>query len=90
MPKELDLARGFPLLLLLVACDTGKHATDDSPVVGNDPPTTFAGSTGCDVAPRPAAAPGGYYVNGNTICSATGQVQLFHGVDRPSRPRINT
>ena len=29
-------------------------------------------------------APGGYYVNGNTICTADGRPHLFHGVDRPS------
>jgi hypothetical protein len=29
-------------------------------------------------------APGGYYVAGNTVCTAGGQAHLFHGVDRPS------
>jgi endoglucanase len=29
-------------------------------------------------------APGGYYVNGNTVCTAAGVAHLFHGVDRPS------
>jgi hypothetical protein len=29
-------------------------------------------------------APGGYYVNGNTVCTADAQPHLFHGVDRPS------
>jgi len=28
--------------------------------------------------------PGGYYVNGNTVCTAAGVAHLFHGVDRPS------
>ena len=31
-----------------------------------------------------ALAPGGYYVNGNTVCTADGSPHLFHGVDRPS------
>jgi hypothetical protein len=29
-------------------------------------------------------APGGYYVVGNTVCTAGGKAHLFHGVDRPS------
>jgi len=28
--------------------------------------------------------PGGYYVNGNTVCTADGRVHQFYGVDRPS------
>ena len=35
-------------------------------------------------------APGGYYVNGNTVCTANGQPHLFHGVDRPSLEWTNT
>src|SRR5262245_22375325 len=40
--------------------------------------------TGCAAAPTHPVAPGGYYVNGNTICTADGRAHLFHGVDRPS------
>jgi hypothetical protein len=40
--------------------------------------------TGCATAPTTAMAPGGYYVNGNTVCTADGRPHLFHGVDRPS------
>jgi endoglucanase len=40
--------------------------------------------TGCAVVPTPPVAQGGYYVNGNTICTAAGRPHLFHGVDRPS------
>jgi endoglucanase len=39
--------------------------------------------TGCDATER-HIAPGGYYTNGNTICTADGHSHLFHGVDRPS------
>jgi len=40
--------------------------------------------TGCTAATSIHTAPGGYYVNGNTICTADGHAHLFHGVDRPS------
>lgn len=30
------------------------------------------------------AAPGGYYTNGASVCTASGSAHLFHGVDRPS------
>ena len=40
--------------------------------------------TGCTAAPTQPVAPGGYYVNGNTICTADGRAHLLHGVDRPS------
>jgi hypothetical protein len=33
---------------------------------------------------QPKAAPGGYYVNGNTLCTPQGRPHLLHGVDRPS------
>jgi endoglucanase len=40
--------------------------------------------TGCATTPTQPVAPGGYYVNGNTVCTADGRSHLFHGVDRPS------
>ena len=42
------------------------------------------GRTGCAAAPTVPVAPGGYYVNGNTVCTADGRPHLFHGVARPS------
>jgi endoglucanase len=50
-------------------------------VVTAPPPPT---KTGCAATPPVAVAPGGYYVNGNTICTADGRAHMFHGVDRPS------
>jgi aryl-phospho-beta-D-glucosidase BglC (GH1 family) len=41
-------------------------------------------SNGCTTSTVPHVAPGGYYVNGNTICTADGNPHLFHGVARPS------
>src|SRR5450432_528788 len=40
--------------------------------------------TGCPTVPTQPVAPGGYYVNGNTICTGDGRPHLLHGVDRPS------
>jgi hypothetical protein len=39
---------------------------------------------GCLTTPPQQIAPGGYYVNGNTICTSDGRAHLFHGVARPS------
>jgi len=47
------------------------------------PPDAFR-ATGCATAPTHPVAPGGYYVDGNTVCTAAGRAHLFHGVDRPS------
>jgi hypothetical protein len=41
-------------------------------------------TTGCATSATKHIAPGGYYVNGNSVCTAKGAVHLFHGVDRPS------
>jgi hypothetical protein len=43
-----------------------------------------AAPTGCSGASAKHVAPGGYYVNGNSVCTADGQLHLFHGVARPS------
>jgi endoglucanase len=52
---------------------------------GGAPPTTGPSTpTGCATAPTHPVAAGGYYVNGNTVCTAAGVAHLFHGVDRPS------
>jgi hypothetical protein len=63
--------RLFPVALAL-GCGSGT-AEQEQP-----------GLTGCASAPTAPVAPGGYYVNGNTICTADGRPHLFHGVDRPS------
>jgi aryl-phospho-beta-D-glucosidase BglC (GH1 family) len=41
---------------------------------------------GCTVTEggAPHVAPGGYYTNGTSVCTAGGESHLFHGVDRPS------
>jgi len=47
-------------------------------------PAAPASQTGCAAAMPPPVAPGGYFVNGNTICTAAGRAHQLHGVDRPS------
>jgi alpha-tubulin suppressor-like RCC1 family protein len=54
---------------------------------GGQEASTEGGSTPspeCAIASPAPAAPGGYYVNGNTICTADGRPHLFHGVFRQS------
>ena len=51
---------------------------------GGAPPATGPSTpTGCE-ATGEHVAPGGYYVKGNAVCTASGKAHLFHGVDRPS------
>src|SRR5262245_57273482 len=51
---------------------------------GATEPVPEAKPKGC-LAPAPQTiAPNGYYVNGNTVCTADGKSHLFHGVARPS------
>jgi hypothetical protein len=56
--------------------------SDQSNNVDAGPPMPTA-LTGC-AASSPHTAPGGYYTNGNTVCTADGMTHFFHGVDRPS------
>src|SRR5580658_7508737 len=44
---------------------------------------TVAGRT-CEVKGTPQMAPGGYYTQGASVCTADGKPHLFNGVDRPS------
>src|SRR5579871_4903408 len=59
----------------LCGCDAGGGA--------GGAPNLDVTPTGCAGA-APKTAPGGYYVNGNTLCTPSGQPHLLHGVDRPS------
>ena len=58
------------------------QATAQATFVVTPPPPPMR--TGCAPTPTAPVAPGGYYVNGNTVCTADGRAHLFHGVDRPS------
>jgi hypothetical protein len=58
------------------------QATAGATLVLTAPPAPAR--TGCLPVAPPTVAPGGYYVNGNTVCTFDGRAHLFHGVDRPS------
>ncbi|MFL5304492.1 MAG: glycoside hydrolase family 5 protein [Polyangia bacterium] len=66
-------------LLVIATTAMGGCGSGGSPAPSHD-----SGRTGCAAAPTVPIAPGGYYVNGNTVCTAGGRPHLFHGVDRPS------
>jgi hypothetical protein len=61
------------------ACFTG----DEAASVGTIVTVTLRGCTVEGGSPPPVA-PGGYYTNGTTVCTADGTAHLFHGVDRDS------
>jgi hypothetical protein len=65
-------------LSVLAGCDAGSKS-------GAEPSSDATPSAlkGCDAA-NAKTAPGGYYTNGATVCTAAGAPHLFHGVDRPS------
>jgi len=81
-PTSLICAR---LVLAAVLLAAGCAATPEDPngIPGGGPPPPYP-RTGCAAAPTQPVAPGGYYVNGNTICTPAGRPHLLHGVDRPS------
>ncbi len=60
----------------------GFEAFASATLVVSPPPPPM--QTGCTASPAPPVAPGGYYVNGNTVCTANGRAHIFHGIDRPS------
>jgi endoglucanase len=86
--SRLSLSLSLSLLLTSVA---GLTTTGCSTLFPGSSTTTSTGTTtttptGCTATDKDVAhiAPGGYYVNGNTVCTADGRKHLFHGVDRPS------
>jgi endoglucanase len=73
---------GLLMALAAAACFSG----DPSASLGAED-TKKVKLRGCKVegGSPPPTAPGGYYTNGTTVCSAAdGTAHLFHGVDRPS------
>ncbi len=78
------MPRASLIALGVAACSSGgggQAMPDASATDASSPPVPRTGCAGPAAHP---AAPGGYYVNGNTICSADGRAHLLHGVDRPS------
>jgi len=64
------------------AANFNLQATASATFVVAAPPPPMR--TGCAATPTAPVAPGGYYVNGNTVCTAEGRPHLFHGIDRAS------
>jgi endoglucanase len=73
------LVSGFLGLALLAGCDAGESSSGGAAATVGPPVLR-----GCTVDNAPPTAPGGYYTNGATVCTADGTAHLFHGVDRPS------
>jgi len=69
------------------SCAASGGASDAGPLDprrGSDAtPHTLQGCA-VDASVSSKVAPGGYYTNGASVCTASGAVHLFHGVDRPS------
>jgi hypothetical protein len=57
---------------------------------GSSEPVPEGVVTGCLAKAPQQIAPGGYYTNGNTICTADNHRHLFHGIDRPSMEWTST
>jgi len=68
---------------LSVAAGCAAAPADPDAIPGGGAPGPYPRS-GCAATPTAPTAPGGYYVNGNTLCTADGRPHLLHGVDRPS------
>jgi len=69
--------RSFAVSLVAMAAIAGCGSSPSAP-------RTDGGPTGCPATPPVPAAPGGYYISGNTVCTIDGRPHLFHGVDHPS------
>jgi len=85
MTFAVNLRNAVCFLVLAWAAASGCAAAPEDPnaVAGGGAPGPYP-RTGCAATPTQPIAPGGYYVNGNTICTADGRPHLLHGVDRPS------
>jgi hypothetical protein len=64
--------------------DGGSPSADSS--LNPDVATRGNGPASCTPpnGSAPPSAPNGYYTNGASVCTAQGEVHLFHGIDRPS------
>ncbi len=78
-PNFLIAAGPTPIAYVLE--DVGNIFAFATLVVAPPPPPV---ATGCAPSPTQPVAPGGYYVNGNTVCTGDGRLHVFHGLDRPS------
>jgi hypothetical protein len=77
------LASLASIVVALSGCSVFFPSDNMSGNADGGPPQMPTALTGCS-ASAPHMAPGGYYTNGNTVCTAGGKSHFFHGVDRPS------
>jgi len=88
--RRASLAAAATASVWLAACGPSPAARDSrdagsaAGANGAATPAVPAARTGCVASVPPLVAPGGYYVNGNTICRADGAAHQFHGIARPS------
>jgi endoglucanase len=84
--SRLSLSLSLSVLLTSVAGLTTTGCSTLFPGSSTSAGTSNTTPTGCTASTKNVAhvAPGGYYVNGNTICTTDGRKHLFHGIDRPS------
>ena len=68
-------------ILAMAGCDAGASSGPDTN--GDATPQTLKGCA-VDASISSKVAPGGYYTNGASVCTAGGTAHLFHGVARPS------
>ena len=80
MPRFLIASVALTLALTAAGCSVLAPSGGG----GGTEPLGYVTQTGCLPTTQQHVARGGYYVNGNTVCTAGGQPHLFHGVNRPS------
>ena len=68
-------------IFVISGCDAGSSSSSGTP--GDATPHALKGCA-VDASVSSKIAPGGYYTNGATVCTAGGSPYLFHGVARPS------
>lgn len=74
-------------ILVIAGCDAGSSSSSSSSPSSGVPsavaPQALKGCT-VDASVSSKIAPGGYYTNGASVCTASGSPHLFRGVARPS------
>jgi aryl-phospho-beta-D-glucosidase BglC (GH1 family) len=69
-------------IFAMAGCDAGSSSSSTG-TPGDATPQTLKGCA-VDASISSKVAPGGYYTHGASVCTASGEPHLFHGVDRPS------
>jgi endoglucanase len=78
--RRLIVLSALVAMTAVAACFSGESAS----------PNVVVAARTCEVKGTPPMAPGGYYTQGASVCTADGKPHLFNGVDRPSLEFTNT